>query len=50
MENRKYFKHKITELEDVYKNAQGDCAVLEELEEELAHRSMRRTRKLLLNV
>ncbi|WP_101757287.1 DEAD/DEAH box helicase [Oceanicoccus sp. KOV_DT_Chl] len=50
MENRKYFKHKITELEDVYAKAGGDCATLEELEEELAHRSTQRAKKLLINV
>jgi hypothetical protein len=42
MDNRKFFKHKITELEDVYANAGGDCAILEELEEELSHRSTQR--------
>jgi hypothetical protein len=50
MENRKYFKHRITELEAIYANAGDDCAVLEELEEELAHRSTQRAKKLLQNV
>ena len=48
MNNRKYFKYKIVELEAVYEEAGGDCAVLEELEEELSHRSTPRAKKLLL--
>lgn len=50
MENRKYFKHRIVELEAVYESADGNFAVLEELEEELAHRSTQRARKLLKSV
>lgn len=50
MENRKYFKQRIVELELVFKNADGNCAVLEELEEELSYRSTQRARKLLVNV
>ena len=50
MENRKYFNHRIVELEAVYESAEGNFAVLEELEEELVHRSTQRARKLLKNV
>jgi hypothetical protein len=50
MDNRKYIKHKITELEVIYANAGDDCAILEELEEELSHRSTQRARKLLKNI
>lgn len=50
MDNRKYFKHKIDELEALYEGASGDCAVLEDLEEELAHRSTQRAKKLLADV
>ncbi len=47
MEQRKYFKYRINELEEVYKSGNGNIAVLEELEEELHHRSTQRARKLL---
>lgn len=47
MEQRKYFKYRITELEDLYNKELGDIAVLEELEEELSHRSTQRAQKLL---
>jgi len=47
MEQRKYFKYRINELEDVYKKCSNDIAVLEDLEEELHHRSTQRARKLL---
>jgi len=47
MAQRKYFSHKITDLEDIYSSAGDDCAVLEELEEELQHRSTQRAKKLL---
>lgn len=50
MDSRKYFKYKIVELEAVYEGAGGDCAVLEELEEELSHRSTQRAKKLLVAV
>lgn len=50
MDNRKYFKHKIVELEAVYERASDDFAVLEELEEELSHRSTQRAKKLLAQV
>jgi len=50
MDQRKYFKHQITELEDIYSKSNDDCAVLEELEEELQHRKTQRARKLLTNV
>lgn len=50
MEQRKYFKYRINELEEVYKSGNGDIAVLEELEEELHHRSTQRARKLLNTV
>ncbi|MDD2780962.1 AAA domain-containing protein [Sulfuricurvum sp.] len=47
MQNRKYFKYKISELEDIYENSINDYGVLEELEEELMHRSTQSARKLL---
>lgn len=47
MEQRKYFKYRITELEEVYNKGIGDIAILEELEEELTHRSTQRAKKLL---
>ncbi|MCH9638693.1 MAG: hypothetical protein K0U40_04285 [Betaproteobacteria bacterium] len=47
MEQRKYFKYRINELEEAYKNGNGDIAILEELEEKLHHRSTQRARKLL---
>jgi len=47
MAQRKYFGHKITDLEDIYSSAGDDCAVLEELEEELQYRSTQRAKKLL---
>lgn len=50
MDSRKYFKYRIAELEAVYEEASGDCALLEELEEELSHRSTQRAKKLLLAV
>ena len=50
MEQRKYFKYRISELEDVYKKSSNDIAVLEDLEEELNHRSTQRARKLLTAV
>ncbi len=50
MDNRKYFKYKIVELEAVYEGASGECAVLEELEEELSLRSTQRAKKLLAEV
>lgn len=50
MDNRKYFKHKIAELEILYQSANGDCAVLEELEEELTYRSTPRAKKLFAEI
>lgn len=50
MAQRKYFKYRIVELEDVFGKAENDCALLEELEEELEHRSTQRAKKLLENV
>lgn len=51
MSQRKYFRHKITDLENIYSGAENDCAVLEELEEELHHhRTTSRARKLLKRV
>jgi len=47
MAHRKYFSHKITDLESIYSSAGDDCAVLEELEEELHQRSTQRAKKLL---
>ncbi len=48
MEERKYFKHKVVELEAVFANSKDDAAVLEELEEELAlHRKTQRAKALL---
>lgn len=50
MEQRKFFSHKITELEDIYSNSSNDFAILEELEEELQLRKTARAKKLLKNV
>jgi len=50
MDSRKYFKYRIAELEATYERAGGDCALLEELEEELSHRSTQRAKKLLVAV
>ena len=50
MEQRKYIKYKINELEDAYKKGSHDIAVLEDLKEELHHRSTLRARKLLTAV
>jgi len=50
MDQRKYFSHKINDLENIYSSAGDDCAVLEELEEELHHRSTQRAKKLLERV
>ncbi|MDB9953314.1 AAA domain-containing protein [Porticoccaceae bacterium] len=51
MNQRKYFKHKVTELEEIFKSSKQDFAVLEELEEELhLHRKTQRARTLLENV
>lgn len=50
MAHRKYLKHRIVELEKVFANSAGDVAVLEELEEELHHRSTQRAQKLLEEV
>lgn len=48
MEQRKYFKHKVVELEGVFENSKDDVAVLEELEEELdLHRNTQRAKTLL---
>lgn len=47
MEQRKYFKSRITELEEVYNKNKANVAILEELEEELHHRSTHRARQLL---
>ena len=50
MEQRKYFKYGIQQLEELYVSAGENCAVLEELEEELHHRSTHRARQLLSRV
>jgi hypothetical protein len=50
MTDRKYFNHKIIDLEVVYENANGDFAILEELEEELSHRSTQKAKHLLHKV
>lgn len=42
MESRKYFSSRITDLEELYKDNQNNIAVLEDLEEELSHRSTQR--------
>lgn len=47
MEQRKYFKHGIQQLEELYSGAGGNFALLEELEEELQHRSTQRAKQLL---
>lgn len=51
MEQRKYFKHKVVELEGVFTGSKDDVAVLEELEEELhLHRKTQRAKALLETV
>ncbi len=50
MEQRKYSRHKIVELEKIYADAKDDFGVLEELEEELLNRSTRRAQLLLSEV
>ncbi|WP_370979117.1 DEAD/DEAH box helicase [Agaribacterium sp. ZY112] len=48
MEQRKYFKYKVVELEGVFESSKDDVAVLEELEEELdLHRNTHRAKTLL---
>lgn len=46
MDNRKYFKYRIVELEEIYNGIRDDYATLEELEEELTYRSTKRAREL----
>lgn len=51
MDDRKYFKHTIVQLETIYEQSGTDCAILEELEEELEnHRSTARAKKLLVEI
>lgn len=47
MESRKYFSSRITDLEELYKKNKNNIAVLEDLEEELVHRSTQRAGILL---
>lgn len=47
MSQRKYFKLRIGDLEQIFKDAGSDIAVLEELEEELSHRSTQRAIQLM---
>lgn len=47
MESRKYFSARITDLEELYNNNKNNPAVLEDLEEELSHRSTQRASILL---
>jgi hypothetical protein len=47
MVQRKYFKHRIADLELIYSQANGNIALLEELEEELVERDTRRAKRLL---
>ncbi|NIM14992.1 MAG: hypothetical protein GTO45_23750 [Candidatus Aminicenantes bacterium] len=51
MENqRKYFNYRIAQLEEIFARACENIGVLEELEEELAHRRTKRARELLAKV
>lgn len=50
MEQRKYFKYGIQQLEELYAGAGENCALLEELEEELHHRTTQRAKQLLSRV
>jgi hypothetical protein len=50
MERRKYFKHGIADLEEIYSKANDNAALLEELEEELGERSTQRAKQLLERV
>jgi hypothetical protein len=50
MEQRKYFRHRITDLENLYSKANGDFALLEELGEELVERNTQRAKRLLESV
>lgn len=50
MPQRKYFRHGIADLEELYSKANDDVALLEELEEELGKRSTQRAKRLLERV
>ncbi len=50
MEQRKFFKYGISELEVIYIEGKNNISILEELEEELEYRSTQRARKLLATV
>ena len=50
MKQRKYFRHRIADLEDVYSKVNGNNALLEELEEELVERDTKRAKRLLESV
>lgn len=50
MAHRKYLKHRIVDLENIFSDSAGDVAILEGLEEELHHRSTQRAHKLLERV
>ena len=47
---RKYFNYGIEQLEEIFARSYGDIGVIEELEEELAHRNTKRAKKLLAKV
>lgn len=47
---RKYFNDRIAQLEAIFARARDDIGVLEELEEELAHRKTKRAKELLAKV
>lgn len=50
MEHRKYFRHRIADLEGLYSKANGNNALLEELEQELVERDTKRAKRLLDSV
>jgi hypothetical protein len=47
---RKFFNYGIEQLEAIFARSYGDIGVIEELEEELAHRNTKRAKKLLVKV
>jgi len=50
MEHRKYFRHRIADLEALYSKATGNNDLLEELEQELVERDTKRAKRLLDSV
>ena len=47
---RKYFRYRVEQLEETFAQAGDDIGLLEEIEEELAHRETSRAKKLLAKV